>query len=87
MSKCINPVKIPFLSIILFLPLTVFNCNSFKENPSNPNIIFILADDLGYGELGVYGQKIIQTPHIDELARNGMRFTQHYSGSPVCAPM
>ena len=79
-------MKIPFLTVILSLPLTVLNCNSFKENPSNPNIIIILADDLGYGELGVYGQKIIQTPHIDALARNGMRFTQHYSGSPVCAP-
>ena len=50
-----------------------------------PNIIYILADDLGYGELGVYGQKIIETPHIDALARTGMRFSNHYSGSPVCA--
>ena len=51
-----------------------------------PNIIYILADDLGYAELGCYGQKKIKTPHIDALAREGMRFTQHYSGSPVCAP-
>ena len=51
-----------------------------------PNIIYILADDLGYGELGSYGQAIIQTPHLDALAQRGMRFTQHYSGSPVCAP-
>ncbi len=51
-----------------------------------PNIIYILADDLGYGELGVYGQEKIQTPNIDQLARSGMLFTQHYSGSPVCAP-
>ena len=51
-----------------------------------PNIIYILADDLGYGELGCYGQKKIKTPHIDQLAAEGMRFTQHYSGSPVCAP-
>src|SRR3954451_13041877 len=51
-----------------------------------PNIVFILADDLGYGELGCYGQKIIKTPHIDELAREGLRFTQFYAGSPVCAP-
>jgi len=51
-----------------------------------PNIIYILADDLGYGELGVYGQKIIETPHIDALARTGVRFSNHYSGSPVCAP-
>lgn len=52
----------------------------------NPNIIFILADDLGYGELGCYGQEKIKTPNIDKLAAQGMRFTQHYSGSPVCAP-
>lgn len=51
-----------------------------------PNIVFILADDLGYGELGCYGQKRIETPHIDRLCREGMRFTSHYSGSPVCAP-
>jgi arylsulfatase A len=51
-----------------------------------PNIIFILADDLGYGELGCYGQKMIRTPNIDKLAEEGMRFTQFYSGSPVCAP-
>ena len=51
-----------------------------------PNMIFVLADDLGYGELGVYGQKLIETPNIDALARSGLRFTQHYSGSPVCAP-
>jgi arylsulfatase len=51
-----------------------------------PNIVFILADDLGYGELGSYGQERIRTPHLDRLAREGMRFTQHYSGSPVCAP-
>lgn len=51
-----------------------------------PNIIFILADDLGYGELGCYGQKKIKTPNIDRLAAEGMRFTQHYSGAPVCAP-
>jgi arylsulfatase len=51
-----------------------------------PNIIYILADDLGFGELGCYGQKIIRTPHLDRMAADGMRFTQHYAGSPVCAP-
>ena len=59
---------------------------SCSKEQNRPNIIYILADDLGYGELGVYGQKIIETPHIDALAKNGMRFLQHYSGSPVCAP-
>lgn len=51
-----------------------------------PNIVFILADDLGYGDLGCYGQQKIKTPHLDRLAAEGLRFTQHYAGSPVCAP-
>jgi arylsulfatase A len=51
-----------------------------------PNIIFILADDLGYGDLGCYGQKNFATPHLDRMAAEGMRFTQHYAGSTVCAP-
>ncbi len=57
------------------------------SSPSKkPNIIFIMADDLGYGDLGCYGQKKIKTPHLDRLAKAGLRFTQHYSGSTVCAP-
>jgi len=56
-------------------------------SPSNkPNIIFIMADDLGYGELGSYGQTKIKTPHLDRMAREGMRFTRFYAGSTVCAP-
>lgn len=51
-----------------------------------PNVIFILADDLGYGELGCYGQRRIRTPHIDRLAREGVRLTRHYAGNAVCAP-
>jgi arylsulfatase A-like enzyme len=53
---------------------------------SPPNVIFIQADDLGYGDVGCYGQKVIQTPNIDRLAREGMRFTNFYAGSTVCAP-
>jgi arylsulfatase A-like enzyme len=56
------------------------------QAPDRPNIIFILADDLGYGELGSYGQTLIQTPNLDRLAAEGMRFTQFYAGSTVCAP-
>lgn len=52
----------------------------------SPNIVFIIADDLGYGDLGSYGQKKIRTPNLDRLASEGMRFTQHYSGHNVCAP-
>ncbi len=51
-----------------------------------PNIIYILADDLGYGDLSCYGQRSFQTPHLDRMAREGMRFTQHYAGAPICAP-
>jgi len=62
---------------------TFLNCQKVSRKP---NIIFIMADDLGYGELGCYGQQKIETPNIDALAANGMRFTQFYSGAPVCAP-
>lgn len=69
---------------------TIFTACDTKSQLSNinenPNVIYILADDLGYGELGSYGQQQIETPHLDELAANGMKFTQHYSGAPVCAP-
>jgi arylsulfatase A-like enzyme len=51
-----------------------------------PNLIWIMADDLGYGELGCYGQQVIQTPHLDRLAAEGLRFTQFYAGATVCAP-
>ena len=57
-----------------------------KPLVGKPNIIFILADDLGYGDLSCYGQTHFQTPNIDRLAAEGMKFTDHYSGSTVCAP-
>lgn len=66
----------------LFLALATV---AFAQTPK-PNLIFILADDLGYGELGCYGQKLIQTPNLDRMAAEGMRFTQFYAGSTVCAP-
>lgn len=53
---------------------------------SKPNVVFILADDLGYRELGSFGQELIRTPNLDALAKQGMRLTQHYSGNAVCAP-
>ena len=67
-------------------------CRSVEEgrdkaaSPERPNIIFILADDLGYGDLGCYGQQMIQTPNLDRMAAEGMIFTDHYSGTCVCAP-
>lgn len=56
------------------------------EQKPKPNIIFIMADDLGYGDLGSYGQQQIKTPHLDRMAVEGLRFTQVYAGAPVCAP-
>ena len=57
-----------------------------SAEPPRPNIILIVADDLGYGDLGSYGQRHIQTPHLDQMATEGLRFTQFYAGSTVCAP-
>ena len=57
-----------------------------KSPTAPPNIVFVLADDLGYGDLGIYGSKVIKTPHLDELARSGVRFTQGYVSHPVCSP-
>jgi arylsulfatase A-like enzyme len=56
------------------------------QSADKPNIIFIMADDLGYGDLGSYGQQIIKTPRLDRMATEGMRFTQYYAGCCVCAP-
>lgn len=61
-------------------------CSLGLSAQQKPNIVYILADDLGYGDLSCYGQKHFQTPNIDRLANQGMLFTQHYSGCPVCAP-
>lgn len=82
-------MKAIILLISVPLSLLISSCHlkdkSGKET-EKPNIVYILADDLGYAELGSYGQKKIETPNIDALAANGMRFTQHYSSAPVCAP-
>jgi arylsulfatase A len=59
---------------------------SMSKTVKKPNIIYIMADDLGYAELGCYGQTKIQTPNIDRLCTEGIKLTQHYSGNPVCAP-
>ncbi|RAI94862.1 arylsulfatase [Algoriphagus yeomjeoni] len=71
----------------LILVLSFFSCQKDEEQkPIKPNIVYILADDLGFGEVGYQGQKKIKTPNIDALAASGMVFTNHYSGAPVCAP-
>lgn len=70
-------------SLCLFSGVALFGA---RKTSSRPNIVFVLADDLGYGDLSCYGQEKFQTPNIDSLARHGMRFTQSYSGTTVSAP-
>ena len=79
------------LVVTLALSWVLSSCQGPAEEEaasesSLPNILLIVADDLGYGDLGSYGQKEIQTPHLDRLAREGVRFTNFYAGSTVCAP-
>lgn len=83
--KMNNPFfKIALLGVCTLLPWQPGTAQQTKV--STPNIIFILADDLGYGDLGCYGQKLIQTPNLDAMAKQGTRFTQFYAGTSVCAP-
>lgn len=74
----------PFL--MLLSVLIALSCTSPQDEIVKPNIIYIMADDLGYNEIGCYGQDSIQTPQIDKMAGEGMKFSQHYAGAPVCAP-
>ena len=76
-------VKRLFIALILFFSL--FSCSREEKTNELPNFVFILADDLGYGELGVFGQKFIETPNIDRLAFEGVRFTNAYNTSK-CFP-
>ncbi|WP_238719007.1 arylsulfatase [Pelagihabitans pacificus] len=83
-------MQAPWLVVV---GLLVLSCKETNERPikkiaaiSRPNIIFILADDLGYGDVGCYGQQKIQTPEIDQMANEGLRFTDYYAGNTVCAP-
>lgn len=74
------------LLLVVFLAISLHFVLRPEIVRAQPNIIFIMADDLGYGELGSYGQELIRTPHLDRMAHEGMRFTQFYSASTVCAP-
>tara|TARA_R110002049_G_scaffold4601_6_gene32929 strand:- start:146841 stop:148370 length:1530 start_codon:yes stop_codon:yes gene_type:complete len=73
-------------SILLLVSGNAIVSGADSSNPDKPNIVFILADDLGYRELGSFGQQLIKTPRLDDLASEGMRLTHHYSGNAVCAP-
>ncbi len=75
------------MSTVMLLGCNVTEANPVKKNTNpRPNVIFILADDLGYGDLSCYGQTKFKTPNIDQLAASGIRFTSHYAGCTVCAP-
>ena len=81
--KCKN--YIPTICTSVLTPL-LSSCTDSKQEVHKPNIIYILADDLGYAELGCFGQEKIETPNIDRLSAEGMRFTNHYSGQAVSGP-
>ena len=72
--------------LVSVVPACLSSCQQKKQEASKPNIIYILADDLGSAELGCFGQEKIETPNIDRLAQEGMRFTNHYSGQAVSGP-
>ena len=72
------------MKLCLAIVASLICCGAALGADRAPNIVLILADDLGYGEIGCFGQKRIRTPNIDRLAAEGMRLTQHYSGNAVC---
>jgi arylsulfatase A len=77
-----NRICLVFLTLLVVSPMFSLSCTQTRR----PNIIFILADDLGYGDLGSYGQTLIKTPNLDRMAKEGLRFTDFYAGCAVCAP-
>jgi arylsulfatase A-like enzyme len=82
-------IKNAFLSALLSIGYSsISQTNSSLKSGQNekPNVVFIYVDDMGYGDLSCYGQKILKTRHVDKLASDGILFTQHYAGAPVCAP-
>ena len=84
LQRLLNPGRLFFLACVSLVIDSPAAEPVASRRP--PNIVFILADDLGYRELGCFGQQKIQTPHLDRLAAQGMKLTQHYSGNAVCAP-
>ncbi len=82
----LNLPRIPLFSLWCLVAMAAADALPVASAADRLNVVYIIADDLGWGELGCYGQRKIPTPNIDRLAAQGMRFTQHYSGAPVCAP-
>jgi len=71
--------------ILAFIGWAIFSCSN-KEDSEKPNIILIMTDDQGWGQTGYYDHPILQTPNLDEMTRNGIRFDRFYAGAPVCSP-
>lgn len=78
--------RVAKIALVMMLAQLMCLPSLHAKSSARPNIVFILADDLGYGDLGCYGQTTLATPHLDAMAREGLRFTRHYAGSTVCAP-
>ncbi len=81
-----DPIQSKQSKAIALLSVLSLTGQSAAAAESKPNVVYIMCDDMGYGDLGCYGQKYISTPNIDSLASNGILFTQAYAGSPVSAP-
>jgi arylsulfatase A-like enzyme len=79
-------LSLPLVFLVLLITAASPPAHAWGEPAARPNVIYILADDAGYGDLGCYGQATIPTPNLDRMAAEGIRFTQHYAGSTVCAP-
>ena len=75
-----------FIISILIFSLTIFSCINENENHIKPNIVLIFIDDMGYGDVSCFGNNIIETPNIDDLASKGIRLTNFYVNSPICSP-
>ena len=81
-----HPFRQVALSAVTLLMAAVLSPEVSEAARKQPNIVLILADDLGYGDLGCFGQKVLKTPRLDAMAAEGIRFTQFYAGCTVCAP-
>ncbi len=86
-EKKAKGLGLKFLTGVLLLVVAFsYRSTGATTEPDRPNIVIIFADDLGYGDLGIYGHPTIRTPALDRMAEEGMKFTQFYSGASVCTP-
>jgi arylsulfatase len=81
----VNCFQYFIFNVSILFTVTALSCDTIDNN-KKPNFIIIFADDLGYGDLGSYGHPTIKTPNLDQMANEGMRFTQFYVGSSICTP-